>query len=195
MVDGKGTLATAELVHAQGKQCLLKVIERQTVDARPFSVHIAVAPTKNIDRLEWFLEKATELGIESITPVLFQHSERKIIKPERLQKIIVAAMKQSQRLHLPVLHPLTSFTDFVSLPHSGQRFVAHCAEGEKESLQHACESGKDTVVVIGPEGDLSAAEIEQAQANGFRPVTLGEVRLRTETAALAACHIVNLKNE
>jgi 16S rRNA (uracil1498-N3)-methyltransferase len=159
-----------------------------------FSPHIAIAPTKNIERLEWFLEKATEIGIKEITPVLCEHSERKIINMERLEKIIVSAMKQSLKTYIPVLNPLTRFTDFVSKPFNGQKFIAHCTEGIRSELIHSYVKQSESLILIGPEGDFSPKEIEFAKSNGFIEISLGKSRLRTETAGIVACHTINLLN-
>lgn len=154
-------------------------------------LHIAVAPTKNINRFEWFLEKATEIGISEITPLLCDHSERKTIKNERLEKIVIAALKQSQRNYLPVLHPLTSFEDFLQQHPKG--YIAHCSKGEKSPLANLTISAPQTTLLIGPEGDFSPKEIRLAKENNYTEISLGEFRLRTETAAIVACTTLALK--
>jgi 16S rRNA (uracil1498-N3)-methyltransferase len=156
---------------------------------------IGVAPTKNIDRFEWFLEKSTEIGIDRVIPLLCRYSERKEIKPERLEKVMVSAMKQSIKAYLPVLSPLQTFKEAIKSQFSGQKFIAHCYEGEKQLLRDAVVRGKDVLILIGPEGDFSNEEVELAINEGFVPISLGNSRLRTETAALVACHTVNLINE
>jgi len=157
--------------------------------------HIAVAPTKNIDRTEWFLEKSTEVGIESITPIVVQNSERKVVKPPRLEKVITSATKQSGSYWRPVLNNLTPFEVFVKTPLTGDKYIAHCHNGEEPHLKDVVKKGRNSLVLIGPEGDFTIKEIELALKNGFKPVSLGSKRLRTETAALVACHIIRLINE
>ena len=141
------------------------------------------------------MEKATEIGIDEITPIICNHSERKIIKPERLNKIISSAMKQSLKAYHPKLNPLIKFKDFLKRKNDGEKFIAHCEVEEKEKLQNICSPEKETLILIGPEGDLSTEEIELAKKADFIPISLGESRLRTETAGIVACHTVNLMND
>ncbi|MFV0366632.1 MAG: 16S rRNA (uracil(1498)-N(3))-methyltransferase [Mangrovibacterium sp.] len=190
LIDGKGGFYEASVVEAHPKRCAIQI--KQKIDnyaKRQNYLHIAVAPTKNIDRIEWFLEKATEIGIDEITPVLCEHSERKVIKADRLEKIIVSAMKQSYKAYLPKLNPLTPLAELLSTDFEGGKFVAHCYEDERNSLKKSLH-GSSNLILIGPEGDFSEEEVQQALAAGFKPVSLGEARLRTETAALAACYTV-----
>jgi 16S rRNA (uracil1498-N3)-methyltransferase len=147
------------------------------------------------DRYEWFLEKATEIGIDSITPIICEHSERKIIKPERYEKILQSAMKQSLHCYLPKLNAAISFKDFIKQDFKGQSFIAHCEKLGRKSLKQALKPQQNVTILIGPEGDFSVKEIAQALQNDFIPVTLGETRLRTETAAIVACHSVAFINE
>ena len=142
--------------------------------------------------MEWFLEKATEIGIDSITPIVCQRSERTVIKPERLQGILVAAMKQSLKSFLPVLHPLTPFSTFIAQSLSAQRFIAYCNDDTTPPLSKSYEKGQDVVIMIGPEGDFSEKEVAAALGAGFKGISLGESRLRTETAGLVACHTIHL---
>ena len=195
LIDGKGNQYVGRVVSTHVKRCTLAIETGTPHPPLPYGLHIACAPTKNIDRFEWFLEKATEIGISRITPLLCKRSERKHIKPERLEKILVSAMKQSLRAHLPILDPLTSFTDFVNSELSGERFIAHCEEGAKPSLQSSISPQQNGIILIGPEGDFSPEEIALAESNDFRPISLGKSRLRTETAALVACHTLSLINE
>lgn len=196
VVDGKGGFYTAEITEPLPKKCRLTVLEaQQEFNKRDFWLHIAIAPTKNIDRLEWFLEKATEIGIDEITPFLSEHSERKTIKPERLEKIVISAMKQSVKAYLPKLNPLTSFNALIQKEIASQKFIAHCQQGEKPHLKEEIERKNSTLILIGPEGDFSPGEVEQAKAQNFKEISLGNSRLRTETAGVVACHIVNLANE
>jgi 16S rRNA (uracil1498-N3)-methyltransferase len=196
VVNGKGGFFLAEITQPHPKKCKLSILESHTeFGKRRFNLHMAIAPTKNIDRFEWFLEKATEIGIDEITPVLCEHSERKTIKPDRLEKILVSAMKQSVKAYLPKLNPMVSFNEFLIKNEGEQKYIAHCNEGEKEHLQNEVEKEKSVTILIGPEGDFSPEEVEQAKKNGFCEISLGSSRLRTETAAIVACHIVNLVNE
>lgn len=196
IVDGKGGFYEAEIADAHHKSCILSIIEKQSDFGRKdFHLHIGIAPTKNIDRFEWFLEKCTEIGIDEITPLLSEHSERKVIKPERLEKILVSAMKQSVKAYLPKLNELTTFSDFLQKNIQANKFIAHCNEGEKIHLKNAVRPSLNVVILIGPEGDFSPEEVTAAIRHGFSEISLGEARLRTETAGVVACHIVNLANE
>ena len=164
----------------------------QNFGLRNFQVHIAIAPTKSIERIEWFLEKATEIGISRVTPLLCRYSERKEIKADRLEKVMVSAMKQSLKAYLPQLDPLTKFSDFISQPFDGQKFIAHCDEQHRDLLKKMVVPNQNYLILIGPEGDFSSEEIEMAIQEGFKPVSLGDSRLRTETAGVVACHTFNL---
>ena len=160
-----------------------------------YQLHLAVAPTKMNDRYEWFLEKATEIGITSITPIFCDHSERKNVKLDRFEKILQSAMKQSLHLYLPTLNQPMSFKDYINQDFSGDLFIAHCEETDKKSLKNEIKPNTEITILIGPEGDFSVNEIETAIKNKFIPVTLGNTRLRTETAAIVACHSVAFINE
>ena len=196
VMNGKGAICTAEIVEANPKKCVLHIKETITTEPRPFSIHIAVAPTKNIDRFEWFLEKATEIGIDEITPILCEHSERKVIKTERLEKVLVAAAKQSLKAFMPKLNEAKSFKDFITSANKPANcFIAHCEEAPKELLKKAYTPNTDALILIGPEGDFSGEEIKKAQENGCFAISLGKERLRTETAALMACATINLINQ
>lgn len=197
IVDGQGSLYHVEITTASPKRCEVRILStKENYNKRKNYLHIAIAPTKNIDRLEWFLEKATEIGIEEITPILCEHSERKVIKEDRLEKVIISAMKQSQQAFLPKLNSLTKFSDFIkqfnTLTHQ-QLFIAHCEDKEKHNLKNQSTT-TNAVVLIGPEGDFSTSEIEMALKNNFKPISLGETRLRTETAGIVACHTIQLLN-
>ena len=196
VVDGKGGFYEAEIINANPKKCVLSVIHTQReFGKRNYRLHIAIAPTKNTDRFEWFLEKSTELGIDEITPVLCDHSERKVIKPERLTKIMISAMKQSIKAYLPKLNPLIPFSILADSAAEKNKYIAHCTDGDKPHLKDISGANQDALIMIGPEGDFSPEEIAQAKNKGFAEVTLGKSRLRTETAGVAACHIINLANE
>ncbi len=197
ITNGKGSFFDAEIISANPKGCLVKIISEEVQQPLPYQLHLAVAPTKLNDRYEWFLEKATEIGITEITPIICDHSERKTIKPERYEKILQSAMKQSLKAFLPVLNEAVSFKDFVTSENTseGLNCIAHCEETDKKSLKSVLLPKKKTTILIGPEGDFSSEEIELAKKVGFIPVTLGESRLRTETAAIVACHSVAFINE
>jgi len=187
IVDGKGTRAIAEVTSDHAKRCELSIVSRTLEkSSRNFHLHIAVAPTKNIERIEWFLEKATEIGIDEITLLDCEHSERTTVKAERLEKVAISAMKQSQQSWLPVINEMISFDKFVMSANADVKLIAHCEEGSKNPISGFSFSGKRVLVLIGPEGDFSRAEIETALGNHFTAVSLGETRLRTETAALYA---------
>jgi 16S rRNA (uracil1498-N3)-methyltransferase len=195
LVDGVGGLYLAEIIDDHPKRTVLKVLNIQKEFAkRNHYLHIAVAPTKNIDRFEWFLEKATEIGIDEITPIICDHSERKEIKTERSNKIITSAIKQSLKAYHPVLNPQINFKEFINQAKADKKFIAHCEDGEKQSLVKDFEPPHNYLILIGPEGDFSPDEIELALQSGFVPITLGESRLRTETAALQACFEINYLN-
>jgi len=196
LVDGRGGFFTAEIADPNPKRCAVNVVKSEmNFGLRNFQVHIAIAPTKNIERIEWFLEKATEIGIDQVTPLLCHHSERKEIKNDRLEKVMISGMKQSLKAYLPRLDGMTRFSDFIRLPFSGQKFIAHCEEQHRELLKNLVKSGESYLILIGPEGDFSPDEIEMAIQAGFQPVSLGESRLRTETAGVVACHTFNLLND
>lgn len=195
LTDGKGYFYDAQIVQANPKHCIVRLID--TINhpkSWDFNLQIAFAPTKNIDRIEWFAEKATEIGIDCLSPLLCQFSERKEIKNPRIEKILISAMKQSQKAVLPQLDDMQPFTSFIKQPFDGRKFIAHCYEGEKPQLKHIYQQGENAIILIGPEGDFSEKEVEEAINNGFEPISLGESRLRTETAALVACHTVHVLN-
>lgn len=195
LVDGKGTRAYAKVLDDHPKRCTLEIAERkQETTERNYRLHIAIAPTKNLDRMEWFIEKATEIGIDSIILISCDHSERFTVKVDRMEKVTVAAIKQSQQSWLPEVKGVLPFSDFISsAPATAQKFIAHCAEGEKFPLKDKLKAEGDIYILIGPEGDFSANEVALASEKGFLPVSLGERRLRTETAALVAVMTVHLK--
>lgn len=196
LIDGKGGLFEAEISAITKKNVQLKVIHKQTgFGKRNHYLHIAIAPTKNIDRLEWFLEKATEIGIDEITPLICDRSERKIVKEERLDKVITSAVKQSLTAYHPKLNQAISYADFMKQEWIGERLIAHCMDdATKQYISEIVSKHQSYLLLIGPEGDFSPAELNTALQNGFKPVTLGTTRLRTETAALAACFEINYLN-
>lgn len=193
LTDGQGGFYHARISECNRKRCMVEVIEQE--EQAPLwtgHLHLALAPTKNMDRMEWLAEKATEIGFDELTFLNCQWSERRIVKGERIEKILISAMKQSLKARLPKLNDITDFAQFVKQPVGGQKFIAHCHEGEKTPLRQALQPAQDALVLIGPEGDFSPDEVALAVAEGFTPVTLGNTRLRTETAALVAVHLMNL---
>jgi len=195
LTDGNGNLYEGQILAQDIKNCPVMLTSVTTdYGKRPFRLHMAVAPTKNIARFEWFLEKATEIGIDEITPLICEHSERVQIRIDRLQKIILSAAKQSLKTYLPVLHEPMKFDDFIKLNHPDSRFVAYVEEHQPLHLKSSYLNG-DCTVLIGPEGDFSKKEMDKAFQRGFKPVSLGPSRLRSETAAIVACHIINIVNE
>lgn len=196
LVDGKGSLYHTTLIDDDPKGCKVEVKQKEVdFNKRNYRIHMVVSPTKNNDRFEWFLEKATELGVDEITPIICQNSERKVIKAERLNKILVSAMKQSLKAYLPQLNEAVSWKEFIQQKFNTDRFIAHCGEGRKTPLKQWLKPQQDVMILIGPEGDFSDTEVLEAMSSGFVPVSLGKSRLRTETAGVAACHTINLTNE
>lgn len=195
ITNGLGNLFVSEISIASDKKCEIKINEVQSFEKPKYNLHLAVAPTKMNDRLEWFLEKATEIGIQEITPIICDHSERKVYKIDRAEKIIQSAMKQSNQFFLPKINEPVSFKEFVQKTEAQHKFIAHCVETERKSLKNCVVPAQDYVILIGPEGDFSENEITLALSNKYQAVLLGNTRLRTETAALVACHTVALLNE
>ncbi|AYA36255.1 16S rRNA (uracil(1498)-N(3))-methyltransferase [Hymenobacter oligotrophus] len=195
LIDGAGSIYQAEVAEAEAKRCQLRIVQQQQVPRRAYQVHVAVAPTKNLDRMEWLVEKATEVGIDRLSFMRCARSERRELKLERLERIAVSALKQSGQAWLPQLDELTDFATFVHSLDPATTFIAHLAEGERISLAQVAAAGNRCCILIGPEGDFTPEEIELALGRGIRPVTLGHTRLRTETAALAACHTVHVAHE
>ena len=195
VTNGLGNLFHCEITLASDKKCTVKINQTETQKPTDFYLHLAVAPTKMNDRFEWFLEKATEIGIHEITPIICEHSERKVIKTERFDKIIQSAMKQSLQYFLPKLNEPMSFKEFINKNHDGTLFIAHCEETDKKLLKEAIVPKEKYTILIGPEGDFSEKEIETALQNNYIPVSLGNTRLRTETAAVVACHSIVFSNE
>lgn len=196
LTDGTGYFYKAVITVVSGKRCQVKIIETiPQVKGWNGYLHVAMAPTKNMDRTEWFVEKATEIGFDELTFLNCRYSERKVIKNERIEKILVSAIKQSLKATKPILNEMTDFNKFIAKNFSGQKFIAHCYEGEKPLLKDLLHPGEDALVLIGPEGDFSEEEVAKAIAAGFQPISLGKSRLRTETAALVACHTLNLLNQ
>ncbi|ASU36081.1 16S rRNA (uracil(1498)-N(3))-methyltransferase [Mucilaginibacter xinganensis] len=195
LVDGRGGLYAASILDAHPKRTILQINSViPEFNKRNHYLHIAIAPTKNIERTEWFLEKATEIGIDEVSLFICQRSERKEAKVERLNKIITSAIKQSIKAYHPILNEPVTFNQLLAKPFNGQKFIAHCDKGEKMSLKSGLSANGSYLILIGPEGDFTPAEINEALNNNFKAITLGESRLRTETAALEACFEVNFLN-
>lgn len=196
LTNGKGWLFETEITLADTNNCSALIIKSEKEPPPPYHLHLAVAPTKMNDRYEWFLEKATEIGIQEITPVICDHSERKVVKTERFQRVIQSALKQSLHSRMPVLNEPIGFSEFVQQEIRGAKFIAHCEEDKPRTLlSRRIKKGIPATILIGPEGDFSSEEIQIAVTNGWIPVSLGNSRLRTETAAIVACHTVALINE
>ena len=192
--DGKGTFFECRITEAHPKHCKVEIVTKQTHEKRSFNLHIAIAPTKNIDRTEWFAEKVTEIGIESVTLLRCEHSERKKVRLDRLEKILVAASKQSLKAYKPALTDLIKFKDFID-DNRGAGYIAHCNSSNLPHFKTVYTSGEDATILIGPEGDFSPEEVEYALKNGFKEISLGYSRLRTETAGVIACAMFNLLND
>ncbi|HUH17705.1 16S rRNA (uracil(1498)-N(3))-methyltransferase [Albibacterium sp.] len=196
LIDGRGGVFSGVIADSSNKKRtrvnILSFVEDSR--GRNYNLHLVVAPTKSLDRYEWFLEKATEIGIDEITPIICEHSERTAMKLDRLNKIVIAAMKQSQQSFLPIVNEPIKLKDFFQLKVQGKKFIAHCVDHEKMQLKDTLKKNEDAVILIGPEGDFSDTEIEKALSSGYIPITLGNTRLRTETAALVACMETSLLN-
>ena len=189
--EGKGTLLIAETTTSDSRKTRVKVIDKiEKEKGHSYYLHIAIAPTKNMDRFEWFLEKATEIGIDEITPIICDRSERKVIKTERCNRILLSAMKQSLKYHLPKLNEAISFTDFTQKNFDGSKYIAHCEESEKTELKEK-NTERKTLILIGPEGDFSPNEIDKATNNNYQAISLGNNRLRTETAGVVSVTTIN----
>lgn len=192
MVNGRGGWYEARITRHDPKACTAEIIRVSEDNGKPsYDLHIAMAPTKQIDRYEWFLEKATEIGISRITPIICEHSERKDVKTERQMRIVIAAMKQSLKAFHPVIHEPVSFRNFLKTGHPGIKAIAHCQPGEKHWLNELLQPAQPIILLIGPEGDFSDKEIIAATESGYGPITLGASRLRTETAGVVACQTVS----
>lgn len=195
VTNGKGFLFSVELIQT-GNQALAKVLEVKTEEHAPYHLHMAVAPTKMNDRFEWFLEKATEIGVHEITPIICDHSERKVVKLNRFERVLQSAMKQSLHFRIPKLNEPQSFSEFLEAHAEGDRFIAHCEDDKQRFLlKNSIKPKSKSIMLIGPEGDFSSEEIQKALEQNWQPVSLGDSRLRTETAAIVACHTFALANQ
>ena len=196
ITNGKGELFICKITIANHKRCLVSIISREEKKKlRDYFLHVVLSPLKNNDRLEWFLEKATEIGIDEITLVICDNSERKFIKAERLEKIILAAMKQSLKFELPKLNTVISFSEFLKKEHTNTVYIAHCEKGDKKLLKNHVKPKESVTILIGPEGDFSSREISKSIKSGCIPITLGNTRLRAETAALVAVQNISFINQ
>jgi 16S rRNA (uracil1498-N3)-methyltransferase len=190
IIDGCGGFHQAVITVPHPKKCGFQIESSEfEYGKRNYRLHVAIAPTKNIERFEWFVEKAVEIGVDEITPLFCRYSERKTINPERIQKIIVSAAKQSLKAYLPVLHPLTTLKSFINQTKPASAFIAHCYPGDKYEYHQQLKNQDDICIMIGPEGDFSEEEVETALTAGYLPVSLGSSRLRTETAGVVACTV------
>lgn len=195
IIDGKGNQFEAKIISSNAKKCQFEVLEKRTSIKHPYFLHVAVAPTKSIDRIEWFIEKAIEIGIDEISFLNCAHSERKNINIERIEKIAMSAMKQSLNLYFPKINDIVPFAKFVTQPRTEAAYIAHLEDGERKYFGTEIAKKDSILLLIGPEGDFSKEEIKLALDSKYSPVNLGQSRLRTETAALAGCFITNtIKN-
>ena len=195
VTNGLGYLFETEIVLGSENKCTVSITSVIKADQPRYHLHLAVAPTKMNDRYEWFLEKAAEIGVSEITPIFCDRSERRHINGDRFEKILQSAMKQSLHYYLPKLNPAVTFKEFIKSDPSGQKLIAHCEETDRRSLKDILQPATNVTILIGPEGDFSEKEITSATENKYIPVSLGKTRLRTETAAVVACHSVAFVNE
>ena len=195
LTDGRGNLAEAVIEDDSPGGCEVTVVKRTTQKSkRQFRLIVAIAPTKNHDRFEWFVEKATEIGADEIVPLICSRSERRTVKTERLKNISISALKQSQNFFLPEISAAVSFQDFIMKKISAQKFICTCEAESNKHLKNLCKPKSDCIILIGPEGDFTQEEISLALQNNYAEVSLGDSRLRTETAGMVACSIVNFVN-
>lgn len=192
ITNGLGYIFESEISQSNPNKCEIKILSFSQQNKRDYKIHLAVAPTKLNERYEWFLEKATEIGVDEITPIFCSNSERKVIKSERYKKVIHAAAKQSKQAYFPKLNTPQKFKDLIQNSTASHRYIAHCMDGRKLHLKTELKSKKDILILIGPEGDFTTQEIEWANRYEFQAISLGDSRLRTETAAIVACHTIHL---
>lgn len=196
LTDGKGNFFFADIVDANPNRCSVQI--KRTIEEygkRDFYIHLAIAPTKNINRIEWLLEKVTEIGIDEITPLICEHSERKDVKNERLDKILVSAMKQSLKAYKPILNPMTKISQLISKAKEENKLICYCQGDDRQYIKDVCPKKSSYLILIGPEGDFSQKEVDLALANNFKTISLGEQRLRTETAALYSISNIHYLNQ
>lgn len=196
IINGKGSIYLCEIIDDNHKNCMVKIIEKERIEKRAdHLLHIAIAPTKNNDRFETFLEKVTEIGIDEISPLICRYSEKKKVNTLRSEKIIISALKQSEAPFKPKLNPLKTFQELINTEFTGKKYIAHCYENsEKKHLKEIYNKGDKVLILIGPEGDFSEEEIKKASEKGFVEISLSTKRLRTETAGIVACHIIDFMN-
>lgn len=195
VIDGNGTRAIGKIEAAHAKQCAVSLSEKEVVkQTRQYKIHIAIAPTKNIERIEWFVEKAVEIGVDEISFIKCKNSERTVIKDDRLKKVAEAAVKQSQQAYIPKLNSLVDYKEFIKKDTSDIKLIAHCEKESKQHLKQYITSNKSYTILIGPEGDFTKGEIAIALSTSYIPVALGDTRLRTETAGLFACNALAVIN-
>lgn len=196
VIDGKGAFFIGEITDANPKKCYFKIIDQKITATQNYNIHIAIAPTKNIERIEWFVEKAIEIGVHEISFVICENSERKVMKIERLMRKAISAMKQSIKVHLPIINVPISFNEFMQTTLSNnEKYIAYVDFNNPSSLYSLASKNSNYCVLIGPEGDFSSKELEMSINYGFKKVSLGSSRLRTETAGITACHTLNLIND
>lgn len=195
VIDGNGKLFEGIIFEPHIKHCILQLNKvTEGFEKRNYRLHIAISPLKSVDRFEWFIEKAIEIGVDEITPLLCSHTEKKNINKDRLNRIVESAMKQSLKAYHPLLNDIQSFEKFILLHENGERGIAYCGEGEKTFIGKAFTKNADSIILIGPEGDFTADEFTMALNKGFKGISLGESRLRTETAGVVACHAMSFMN-
>ncbi|MFN3841168.1 MAG: 16S rRNA (uracil(1498)-N(3))-methyltransferase [Cyclobacteriaceae bacterium] len=194
ITNGQGGIFEAVITRPDSSQCSFRIIRTVATTPRQYSFRLAIAPTKNSDRMEWMVEKCIEIGIDRISFIQTIHSERTLLKTSRLEKIVTSAMKQALQPYRPVIDPISPFSDFLKSATGGERFIAHAGNTNTPHLMDLATAGCEYTVLIGPEGDFASNELALAKASGFKEVTLGTSRLRTETAGLVACNIINLVN-
>ena len=195
ITNGKNLFFEAKITSISKNNCEVKIQNLNTKDKLNYKLHIAISLLKSNDRFEWFLEKASEIGISEITPIICERSERKFLNENRLQKVLVSAMKQSLKSHLPILNPVTTLKEFFQKDFKDELFIAHCEEEpNKNLLLNSIKPKSSSIILIGPEGDFTKKEIDKAIELKFKPVSLGESRFRAETAAIVATHTVSIVN-
>jgi 16S rRNA (uracil1498-N3)-methyltransferase len=194
ITDGKGFLYTCKVNDPRPDKCSFIIESTEPEKKKDFSIHIGLAPTKNPDRTEWFVEKAIEIGVDQITFLECENSERIKIKLERIEKLAISAVKQSLKLTLPKIHQISTLGDFIKNSNSSQKFIAYVDQANPDELSRLAKQKTDYIILIGPEGDFSRSELDQALKSGYQKVSLGPSRLRTETAGVVACHTLNLIN-
>jgi 16S rRNA (uracil1498-N3)-methyltransferase len=189
VIDGKGIRAVGKIEAAHAKQCAVSLIEKETVkQTRPYYLHIAIAPTKNMDRIEWFTEKATEMGVDEISFLKCKNSERTVVKIDRILKVAESALKQSQQAFMPKINEIREYKEFIKTNTSDVKLIAHCEKESKQHIKQFIAPNKSYTILIGPEGDFNTQEIKDALALNYTPTSLGNSRLRTETAGVFACN-------